>query len=187
MEVLSIGEKLKALRKEKRLTQEYVAGEIKTTKSLISMYESDKRLPSRNTLLRLADLYEVTVDYLMGRPTEESPGFLLRENVHDEAYKAIPAVSLYENINDYSVQKPTRYATYDDLLIDYDNDNLFYINIDKGKKNLWVLAEQVKDVSPDETYLVKTGKTIKMIKGDSLSKKNKKNIMGVVKSVTVLY
>ena len=151
------------------------------------MYESDKRLPSRNTLLRLADLYEVTVDYLMGRPTEESPGFLLRENVHDEAYKAIPAVPLYENINDYSIQKPTRYATYDDLLIDYDNDNLFYINIDKGKKNLWVLAEQVKYISPDETYLVKTGKTIKMIKGDSLSKKNKKNIMGVVKSVTMLY
>lgn len=187
MEASSIGEKLKELRTEHGLTQEYVASAVNTTKSLISMYESDKRAPGRDTLCRLADLYDVTVDYLMGRPTEDFVQYCVREDIRDDYYQALPAIPLYENLNDYDEQRPTRYATYDDLLIDYRNDNLFYINPDKTKKNLWVLAEQTENVLPGATYLVKTGKTIKLIKGEELTKKNMKNILGEVKSVTYLY
>lgn len=187
MDVLSIGEKLKALRKTHGLTQEYVANEMRTTKSLISMYESDKRTPGRDMLCRLADLYGVTVDYLVGRPTDEMLRYCVRDEINDDIYKAIPTVPLYESIDAFAQQKPSRYATYEDLLVDYNNDGLFYMKPDKKKENLWVLAEQTKTIDPATTYLVRTGNSVKLIKGESLTKKNIKNIMGAVKSLTYLY
>lgn len=187
MDVLSTGEKLKALRKKHGLTQEYVATEMRTTKSLISMYESDKRTPGRDMLCRLADLYGVTVDYLVGRPTDEIIRYYVRDEIKDDIYKAMPTVPLYESVDDFARQKPSHYATYEDLLVDYNNDGLFYMRPDKKKENLWVLAEQTKTVEPSVTYLVRTGNTVKLIKGENLTKKNIKNIMGAVKSLTYLY
>lgn len=187
MGVSSIGGKLKALRKKHKLTQEYVANEVNTTKSLISMYESDKRLPGRDMLCRLADLYEVTVDYLVGRPTDNGMSYCVREDVNDDLYKAMPAVPLYESADELAKQAPSGFATYNDLLVDYNNDGLFYMNIDKNKKNFWVLAEQTQEILPETTYLVRTGNTVKLIKSEKLTKKNLKNILGAVKSVTYLY
>lgn len=59
--------RLKQLRENKRLTQAQVAERIDVTASMVSSYETDIRLPSYATLLKIANLFGVSVDYLLGR------------------------------------------------------------------------------------------------------------------------
>lgn len=59
--------RLKQLRRDKHLTQTQVAKRIGVTASMVSSYETDIRLPSYEVMVRIADLFGVTVDYLLCR------------------------------------------------------------------------------------------------------------------------
>lgn len=59
--------RLKQLRKDKHLTQAQVAKRIGVTASMVSSYETDIRLPSFDVMVRIADLFGVTVDFLLCR------------------------------------------------------------------------------------------------------------------------
>ena len=65
--IIELGERLKALRTENHLRQDQVARLVNVEKSSISMYETGMRQPSYTTLVRLADVFNVTTDYLLGR------------------------------------------------------------------------------------------------------------------------
>ena len=65
--ILDFSIRLRELRASKRLSQEQVAQIIGVTKSTISAYENDLRQPSFEILLKLANLYRVSTDYLLGR------------------------------------------------------------------------------------------------------------------------
>lgn len=59
--------RLKQLRNDKHLTQAQVAERIGVTASMISAYESDLKQPALETVIRIANLFGVTVDYLVCR------------------------------------------------------------------------------------------------------------------------
>lgn len=59
---------LKEIRAKRNLTQQQVADYIGCSSVVYSRYESGTRQPSIEVLLRLADLYDITVDCLLGRP-----------------------------------------------------------------------------------------------------------------------
>ena len=59
--------RVRQLRKDKHLTQAQVANRIGVTPSMVSSYETDIRLPSYDVMMRLADVFGVTVDYLLCR------------------------------------------------------------------------------------------------------------------------
>lgn len=61
-----MGEKLKALRLEKNLTQKQVADRIGLAISAVSSYESGMRYPSYEALIKLARIFHVSTDYLIG-------------------------------------------------------------------------------------------------------------------------
>ena len=63
----SLGERLAALRKEKGLSQAELAKLLNMGQSTIAMYERNRRTPDPATLNRLADFFDVSVDYLLGR------------------------------------------------------------------------------------------------------------------------
>lgn len=67
-----LGDKIKQLRKEKRLTQQELANEMKIAQSTIGMIESNKRPAGRETLIKLAEFFNVTVDYLLSEDNESS-------------------------------------------------------------------------------------------------------------------
>lgn len=67
-----LGDKIKQLRKEKRLTQQGLANEMKIAQSTIGMIESNKRPAGRETLIKLAEFFNVTVDYLLSEDNESS-------------------------------------------------------------------------------------------------------------------
>lgn len=64
--MLNFGEKLKTLRKQKNLTQEQLAKRLWVTKSIISAYKSEIRYPSLDMLIKLAQTFSVSTDYLLG-------------------------------------------------------------------------------------------------------------------------
>lgn len=64
--MLELNERIRALRKQKGLTQEQLAKRLWVTKSIISAYESGVRYPSLEMLIKLARIFFVSTDYLLG-------------------------------------------------------------------------------------------------------------------------
>lgn len=60
------------MRDEKKLTQADVAKVIDVAPSTIGMYEQGRRMPDADALGALADYFEVTTDYLLGRTDDRS-------------------------------------------------------------------------------------------------------------------
>ena len=58
---------LKKLRIQKKKTQLNVQMDTGIEQALLSKYESGKRIPPTETLITLADYYNVSMDYIMGR------------------------------------------------------------------------------------------------------------------------
>lgn len=64
--MVNMGEKLKYLRQTKNLTQKQVADRLGLAISAISSYESGSRYPSYEALIKLARMFHVSTDYLLG-------------------------------------------------------------------------------------------------------------------------
>lgn len=85
---LTIGERLKDLRVERKLTLEQLAEEVGISKSALGKYESDNGKDiSPYSISLLADYYGVSSDYLMGRTeTKNHPNTALHElHLSDDA------------------------------------------------------------------------------------------------------
>lgn len=65
-------ERLRLLRKEQDLSQEKTAAEIGVGFSTYRRYETGERVPDADVLVRIADFYGVTLDYLVGRVEERT-------------------------------------------------------------------------------------------------------------------
>ena len=58
--------RLKSMRVNRNLTQKQLAEQLGVAKSVVSYYESGDRFPSYDVLVRLARIFHVTTDYLLG-------------------------------------------------------------------------------------------------------------------------
>lgn len=67
---MSIAQKIIDLRKEKGDTQNELAKKIGTTNKVVWTYEKGRCEPSIDLLIKLADYFNVSVDYLIGRTDE---------------------------------------------------------------------------------------------------------------------
>ena len=59
--------KLRNIRKEKGISQLKLAMDLNMSQNTISRYETGEREPGINELVKLADYFDVSVDYLLGR------------------------------------------------------------------------------------------------------------------------
>lgn len=64
---MNFSEKLKKLRKDKKITQEELAKIINVERSSIGKYESSNTIPSNDTLIKIATYFNVSIDYLLGK------------------------------------------------------------------------------------------------------------------------
>lgn len=62
-----LGEILKRLRNNKDISQEQLAIKINVAPSTVGMYEQNRRQPDFETLTKIADVFNVSTDYLLGR------------------------------------------------------------------------------------------------------------------------
>ncbi len=64
--MVDFGKRLKELRKASKMTQAELAKRLSVTKSVVSYYELQERTPSPEILIKLASVFHVTTDYLLG-------------------------------------------------------------------------------------------------------------------------
>lgn len=65
-------ERLLRLRRERNVTQRQLAEELQISELAIQHYESQRRKPAFDILIALADYFDVSLDYLVGRSDKPS-------------------------------------------------------------------------------------------------------------------
>lgn len=60
-------DKIRELRKERGMTQKEVAERLGIGGSTMTMYETGRREPNMETLIKIADFFDVSTDYLLGK------------------------------------------------------------------------------------------------------------------------
>ncbi len=60
-------ENLRIIREKRNINQQKVAVELEISQESISKYETDNAFPSKEILIKLADYFNCSVDYLLGR------------------------------------------------------------------------------------------------------------------------
>ena len=66
MNVCDFGSVLKQLRKSHGLTQAELGGRVGLSKAVVSKYENGMGFPTFDVLIRIADYFGVTTDYMLG-------------------------------------------------------------------------------------------------------------------------
>lgn len=64
---MNIGGRIAYLRERRGLTQEELSQALGISRAALSHYEKNRREPDSETLTKLADLFKVSLDYLVGR------------------------------------------------------------------------------------------------------------------------
>lgn len=67
------GNRLKSLRKNLNKTQEEVAAGLGVSRGAYSHFENDRNEPDSETLSKIADYFQVSIDYLLGRTDDPTP------------------------------------------------------------------------------------------------------------------
>ena len=63
----TFGQRFQNLRKQKKFTQEEIAEKVNVSPQAVSKWENDISLPDISILSELADIFNITVDELLGR------------------------------------------------------------------------------------------------------------------------
>ena len=64
--------RIKELRQQKHITQSQLAERLGVTKSMVSAYETGARYPSYEILIKIARVFSVSTDYLLGVAVNKS-------------------------------------------------------------------------------------------------------------------
>ena len=74
-------ERLKSLRKKCGYTQVSLAETLGVSKGTVAMWETGKRTPDFETLIRLSDLFDVRTDYILGKTNDSSSAKLSDDDI----------------------------------------------------------------------------------------------------------
>ncbi|UOQ47208.1 helix-turn-helix domain-containing protein [Gracilibacillus caseinilyticus] len=66
-----LGKRIRKLRQDKKLTMKQLGEKFSLAESTISGYENGNRKPDMDLVIKLADFFEVSVDYLYGREEKQ--------------------------------------------------------------------------------------------------------------------
>lgn len=64
---MDLGKKLKELRNSKNLTQENLANQLNISRVNYTRYETNKARPDYETIIKIADYYDISLDELFER------------------------------------------------------------------------------------------------------------------------
>lgn len=95
---MKLNEKLKEIRKERKLTQKELSLKTNIPYATYNKYETTQTQPDIETLCQLADYYNVSLDYLVGRDFGNQLGYLT-----DEQFSNIQLILNLNEKNQYKV------------------------------------------------------------------------------------
>lgn len=100
--------RIKELRKKKGLSQKELSALLFVNQTAVSQWERGVTTPNSNLLVRLSDLFGVSIDYLLGK---DEPTFQERTKVTDEDIK----FALFhgeEGISDEAYEEVKQFAAF---------------------------------------------------------------------------
>jgi len=70
---MKFSERLAELRKKHKMTQQELANKLGVSRGTIGMYEIGQRDPDTETVAEIAEIFNVSTDYLLGRTDDPNP------------------------------------------------------------------------------------------------------------------
>lgn len=74
--IKGLADRLKELRQKRNISQKDVAKFLDLSPSIISGYETGERTPSASIVIRLADLYHCSTDYILGKSAIDTSDYI---------------------------------------------------------------------------------------------------------------
>lgn len=124
---MDFAQRVKQLRKNKHLTGEQLGNILGITKTGISYWENGRSVPDNEMLLKLADFFDVSIDYLLGKTDIET-----------------------------KIDKSSYYGDYDEV-VEYLKDNPEHLDVYKRILNddhFALLFDKTKDLTPEEIDVI---------------------------------
>jgi transcriptional regulator with XRE-family HTH domain len=106
--MVTLGDRIKFIRTKKNISQQELADILNVNRSAISLYETNRKSPSRENTYKIATALGVSIDYLLGLQTDPS---FQTDNIHSETAQLMKRLD-----NMPSETKQTIINLIDDLL-----------------------------------------------------------------------
>ena len=126
----TFGKKLHSLMKDNKITQQELAEKLNVRRGSVSNWVTDRRMPDSDTIVDLANIFNVTTDYLLGNDKNIKDGINLKDLIFDNAQDALKFILKQPNIMAFDVPELT-----DEEIIEFANDILDYIEFISSKHN----------------------------------------------------
>ena len=94
---------LKKIRNEKNITQVRLSIAAEVSQETISAYESGKAMPSVDTLIKIADFLDVSIDYLLGRTDNPLVNTSIKNNDNE-------IINIFNKLNKEQKEDVIKYA-----------------------------------------------------------------------------
>ena len=122
---MMFAEKLKTLRKQKGLTQTKFAKDFNIATGTIGMWETGKRQPDYNTLVKIAKYFDVSLNYLLEEQAEPEDLQIARSRTRElHETNSVPTIQTIEEKTGTSY---TTFRQWYEGTGDYFNDKLYLI------------------------------------------------------------
>lgn len=108
---LILSQRLRKLRDEKEISQEYLSKQVGVTQSSIGNYERGEKLPNADTIRKICEVYNVSADYLLGLSGEanyQSPRLKAVPEGAMESYNKV--ISSLEEMVSYSCASEYKFS-----------------------------------------------------------------------------
>lgn len=81
-----LGDKIRDLRIKHNLTQQQLADKFNISQSTVKMIEANERRPGLDLLVKMADFFNVSTDYLLGR-TDIENAIIIKQTIDGNEYE----------------------------------------------------------------------------------------------------
>lgn len=125
---MAIGEKLAGLRRKNNLTQEQFAQMLGVSRQSVSKWESDLAYPETEKLLRISEIFDCSLDYLLKDKEENQKDEESAEEPANSSTAAFPSLNLCKYCYEYTSKKTVKGIP------------LVHINIGMGRKAKGIIA-----------------------------------------------
>lgn len=105
--------RIKILREEFNFTQQDLADRLECSKSVIGLYESETRKPSLEILVKLSEIFECSIDYLLGKSDIRKPDAEIKQEFEFAYHKEAEGLTDEEIADAIRFYKQIKYGKKD--------------------------------------------------------------------------
>lgn len=102
----TFGQRLSKFRKEKNLTQEEISEKVNVSPQAVSKWENDLSIPDIETILKLSEILDVSLDLLLGKETNSEKAQILPKEDRKDSNKLILKIKVLSKSDKVIINLP---------------------------------------------------------------------------------